>query len=192
LKNRQFNTFIIMRKLTAIFSLAACLALTATSSFGQSQVSFFTRDFVGDAAGDSHIIFNTDMITRAAGPNIVAQIVIGATGGTLESIGAPVALNTVASGNPGFIFSGAVAVTQNVGDMVDYQIRAWDITTGATFAGATTRGISNIETVTLVGAPSAPVDLNTFSSFNLEVVPEPSTVALGVIGGLALLMRRRK
>jgi hypothetical protein len=35
-------------------------------------------------------------------------------------------------------------------------------------------------------------DLSGLQSFNLRVVPEPSTIALGVLGAAALLYRRRK
>ncbi|MFT4588734.1 MAG: hypothetical protein ACI8QF_002839 [Limisphaerales bacterium] len=178
-----------MKKVTAIFSVAALLTVCATSSLAQqAQVSFFTIDFVDQ---NQHLIFQTDGMTRAVGPNIVAQIAAGPMGGTLVPIGSPEALS--ASSFPGFVLAGGVDVTQAFGTTIDYQIRAWDITTGATFDSATTRGFSPTAQRTLPGdSTGTPPDLNNFTSFNLEVVPEPSTVALGVIGGLALLMRRRK
>lgn len=59
-------------------------------------------------------------------------------------------------------------------------------------------GISHIELTSAAGgltaAPSAPENLpTTLSSFSLAVTtPEPSTIALGVLGASSLLFRRRK
>ena len=179
-----------MRKFKAFISTVVLLSVSATSSLAQ-QVNFTTYEF-NDLS--QHVIFQTDGITRAVGPNIVAQIAIGPTGGTLAPVGSPVALQLSQAFFEGFVVGGAVVVTQPFGSTVDYQIKAWDITTGDTYDQATLRGISEVAMVTLatgVSDQNIP-DLNTFASFNLEAVPEPSTVALGVIGGLALLMRRRK
>jgi hypothetical protein len=40
--------------------------------------------------------------------------------------------------------------------------------------------------------PSLPADMIGFTSFSMTPFPEPSTIALAVTGGLALLLRRRK
>lgn len=177
-----------MKRLSAILSITAALGLGVSSSLAQqAQVSFFTIDFADE---NQHVIFNTDMTTRAVGPNVVAQISIGLTGGALAPVGTPEALSTTF---PGFVLAGAVNVAQAFGSTLDYQIKAWDTSTGSTYETATVRGISDIAQVTLPGdSTGTPPDLRTFNSFSLQVIPEPSTVALGVIGGLALLMRRRK
>ena len=186
-----------MKKLKAILSVAAIMAATATTSVAQQpQVDFSTFEFDNmGALLEEHVIFQTDGMTRAVGPNIVAQICVGLAGGTLAPVGTPVPLEAAGAFFEGFVVVGDVDVSQAFGSNLDYQIKAWDVTSSfdGSYANATIRGISDVAQVTLPGDSSGtPPALNTFQSFNLEVVPEPSTVALGVIGGLALLMRRRK
>jgi hypothetical protein len=82
--------------------------------------------------------------------------------------------------------------------MAAVQIRAWQGAAGSTFEQASKRGIS--PTLTLAtgnvpdastGIPSPPANLVGLQGFDL--VPEPSTIALAVLGlGSLLLFRRRK
>jgi len=76
-------------------------------------------------------------------------------------------------------------------------VKAWEASGGATYAAALAAGkktgSSAPFTVVLGGAgspPSLPADMASFKSFSL--VPEPSTIALGVLGAAVLLFRRRK
>jgi len=73
-----------------------------------------------------------------------------------------------------------------------FRVKAYD--TGTTYATATTyHGISADFTATVNVAPTPPVATSGFPvGFQLEVVPEPSTIALAALGGAALLLRRRK
>jgi len=80
------------------------------------------------------------------------------------------------------------------------QLRAWNNAGGSitSWENATIRGESNIyNSPEPLGNPSAiPATTATtlfgLQTFGMAVVPEPSTVVLGVMGGLALLLRRRK
>jgi len=79
------------------------------------------------------------------------------------------------------------------------QVRAWDnrnntITTWAQVLADPTipRGNSDLFTVTLGGGLTTPPSMVGLTSFSLTVVPEPSTIGLGVLGVGALLLRRRK
>ncbi len=132
----------------------------------------------------------------APGPNHVAQIYWGTSAdfASMTPIGSPVALPS--GGGAGFVNSGAVDVTgASFNQMIHYSIGAWDSTTGGTFESATIRGNSTPVALTLgADALATPPNVNTFASFQLQtvVVPEPSTIALGIIGGLALLLRRRR
>jgi hypothetical protein len=74
-------------------------------------------------------------------------------------------------------------------------LRAWDNSTGATYADAQERGIF-VVTFPTVGANTAPSNFVTGSNFTgltLELVPEPSTIALAALGvaGLFLAVRRK-
>jgi len=79
-------------------------------------------------------------------------------------------------------------------------IRVWDSTKGADYATAKAAGSpwgdSTPIQVTLGGAgspPSVPAVLAGLTPFTLTAaVPEPSTIALGMLGAAALLLRRRK
>jgi len=55
-------------------------------------------------------------------------------------------------------------------------------------------GLSQPANITLAGPPAVPSTLNPITSFSLQVstIPEPSTIALGVIGASAFLMRLRR
>jgi hypothetical protein len=86
------------------------------------------------------------------------------------------------------------------GSEVWLQVRAWDSTAGATYdlakAAGGLYGDSAIFRVPVTGGggvpPGSPAAMLGLTSFTLTQVPEPSTIALGVIGGLALFLRRRK
>jgi hypothetical protein len=75
---------------------------------------------------------------------------------------------------------------------VTFIIRAWDKSDPNYAASVAANHINGQQTFTGdVGALSLPANnLVNFTGFTM--VPEPSTIAFGVIGGLALLLRRRK
>jgi len=83
----------------------------------------------------------------------------------------------------------------NTGQAVNVQLKAWMTTgpgAGATWEAAQSKGASTVFSVTPTVAPATPPDLVGLTSFNITIVPEPSTIALGVLGAAALLLRRRK
>ena len=163
--------------------------------------------------------FNTQLTTVAApirdtdgtllaGTNFWAQIYAAdGTGHTAQDLRAKgTAVNFRAGGNVGYVqISGstargtvvvpAVTVTDVFGGPVTLQVRAWSgtfATYEAALAGGGKTGFSNLLNLLATGAPpGTPTDLVGIQGFNL--VPEPSTIALGVLGlGSLLLFRRRK
>lgn len=94
--------------------------------------------------------------------------------------------------------------TANVPDLgqgteVFAQVFAWDTQVGATLddamAAGTGYGMSNViggpgGGIALGGGINLPPNLVGLESFSL--IPEPTTIALGLLGGLALLLRRRR
>lgn len=62
---------------------------------------------------------------------------------------------------------------------------------GADFDSSTLRGESNDVTLSLGGGGTL-LPANMVGLEGFEVVPEPSTIALGILGAAALLIRRRK
>jgi hypothetical protein len=92
--------------------------------------------------------------------------------------------------------TGVIVPGVPAGSTANIQLRAW--VGGTSYETATQFiGESNIIPVSLGGVPAqgAPIPdavLTGLQGFNLRVVPEPSTIALGVLGAAALLYRRRK
>lgn len=87
-----------------------------------------------------------------------------------------------------------------VGSKPIFEIRAWDTQSGATYDVATIRGTTGILNpqialggIDIAGNPVLPSNLTGWTSFNIHVVPEPSTIALGILGlGSLLLFGRKK
>jgi hypothetical protein len=121
--------------------------------------------------------------------------------GSIASVGTPL---------PGR-YSGGNATTGSEtagGEMAWFQVRAWELAYGATYEAAVSapdqsgrpalRGSSNTFMATaasLVGNPTPPppTPLNPQIQGFTVVVPEPSAIALGLLGaGALLLLRRRK
>ena len=98
------------------------------------------------------------------------------------------------------------------GDTVSVTVRAWDTRSGASYDAATIKGESAGFDSTLGGGTTPPPKLVNMPTFALSgaggpgpgpgpgpttptptgVIPEPSTIALGILGAAALLFRLRK
>jgi hypothetical protein len=122
------------------------------------------------------------------GSSAMGQFYIGADANSLAPVGSPV--NFLAAG-----LLNAGTLTAN--GTVALQLKAW--TGGTSFDNATARGESNIITITATDPPATPAGLaaNGLTGFQLQavggpVIPEPSTIALGLLGAAALFLRRRK
>lgn len=179
-----------MKKLIASL---ACVLATFTA-LAQGTINF--NNFVGSIDAP---VFNVDGVTRLAGNAFMAQLWAGPAAGSLAPIGAALPFFSLASGGAGYIDSNAGATDRSIGTVAPgaiafVQVRAWSVATGADWNSAGIRGQSSTLQITTGGAgnpPSLPADLTGLTSFNL-VVPEPSTIVLGLLGAGALLLRRRK
>jgi hypothetical protein len=189
--------------LTTLSAAGLLIGFGDSARAANGQLNFETFDSQDLA---NHLVFLTDGTTKVQGPGIVGRIFIGSTAdfGAMNTIGNGAA-PFLTGGGAGFIdasVANAGLITStgfDSGQSIFYSLAAWDNSTGdGSFGDSLLRGNSVPVMINVGGTlangdpgPVAPT-LNTFANFNLEVVPEPSTVALGVIGGLALLMRRRK
>jgi hypothetical protein len=81
---------------------------------------------------------------------------------------------------------------------VTLQLAAWynDGGTLTSYSQAQAAGVpvgeSTVITTTILAAPTPPGNIPEFPNFSVSATPEPSTIALGVIGASAFLMRLRR
>jgi hypothetical protein len=179
-----------MKKL--LVALAAVI-VTAATSYGQGELFFSTRN---PAAGVNAPVYKADLV-NGPGPTYSAGLFLN---GTLVP-GSQTTFQAPGTGGAAILNRYVSPVTvqfagNGIGSSVTFTMRAWDTAAGSYAAasaapGQFQYGESQPLTVTLGGGTLPPADLPaSFTGFPL--VPEPSTIALGVIGGLALLLRRRK
>jgi hypothetical protein len=172
--------------------------LTAgVGSYGQGTVQFANL-----GAGINAQVHIDDLGGALAGTSYLAQLVL-VNGTSLTPVG------NVASFVGNGYFNGGVVTVPGVapGANGTFQVFAWDGASGsATYvaglaawnAGSLHGGWSNPQggvTIATGGVgqpPSTPAGLTGLQPWAVTIVPEPSTIALGMIGGLALLLRRRK
>ena len=172
-----------MKKL--LVTLAA--VLVSVSTFAQGTVIFNNRVGTVDAK-----------ISRAdgtgAGAGVTAQLFLVGAGGALTPLTPTTTFRTTSAAAAFYLNQVSVTVPGvPAGSPATFRIRAWE---GASYDTATIKGESNDVLITQLGgqpATGAPIPdpaLNGLQAFAL--VPEPSTLALGLLGAAALLYRRRK
>jgi len=175
-----------------------CL-LAGVAAFAQGTVNF--ANLVGTALNQP--ITLSDQTTRLAGNTFMAELLGGASAGSLSVIGSTPFL---AGGGAGYFLGGTRVITGVGEGLVAFiQIHAWDTTKGATYALALAAGQSGVQDAwgssgifsVTTGAPNGsppttPATLVGLTSFTLNPVPEPSTFALAGLGAAALLLFRRR
>lgn len=184
-----------MKTLMKALCFAALLMVSASASAADGQINFFT--FNGDTSRGQ--VFDTGGAPLPGGSTYLGQL-YGSTSSNPNSF---VSLDSPASvAGSGYFNDGTVLATGvSPGTSFFYQLRVWNSAAGGSFEAASIApngiiGSSQVINVTLGGTEGANVftvpQANGFLSFQLAAVPEPSTIALGVLGGLVLLFRRRK
>ena len=173
-----------MKKL--IIALAALMVTAA--AYGQGQVVFNNR--VG-----------TEVVARVllpdgtgAGAGFTAQLLGGPAGSTVDKLTAltpTTTFRTTSAAAQGYVNDPGPVTVPGVaaGAQATLVMRAFN---GADYASSLIRGQSLPITVGLGGGTLPPANLTGLQGFTLEIIPEPSTIALGVLGAAVLLFRRRK
>jgi len=185
-----------------ILLLIGLLALPV-AVFGQGLVNFqnTSQTLVTTNDGAGHVG------SVATGYKIRVGLYVGAPGSdpsTFSLVG--VATNSgISIGR--FAYPVSLGVSGNTGQNIDFQVRAWTLSSGVDYETAVGgyKGVSGIGNVTpATGTQTTP---NLFSAtagspefagqlasgFVLTPVPEPSSIALGLLGlGAVALFRRRK
>jgi hypothetical protein len=177
-----------MKKL--LIALAAVM-LTA-ASYGQGQVVFANK--VGTAVDAPVFLAGTQ---TGPGPDYSAQLFLS-SGGSLTAL--TPATTFRAAGTGAAAIADRYWINQDVivpgvasGATATFVVRAWKTSAGsydnAALAG---RGESAAFQVAVGGGQLPPANLTTLQGFSVTAVPEPATIALGVLGAAALVLRRRK
>jgi len=172
--------------------------ISASQALAQGTLTFSTTPTYVKPAGAAV----TDQLSGAllTGATSWGQLYFSTTqNGTYTAFGT--AKNFLTGGGAGFISGGTVLVPGVAeGASVWIQLRAWEGAAGSsyetTFSAAGKTGFSNSINVTLGGPgltpPAPPATLNGLTGFAISGVPEPSTIALGLLGVAGMMIRRRK
>lgn len=160
-----------------------------------------TCNFVTKVSGSIDAKVTDKATGLPVGTTFLATLYAGPTADSLTPViltsGAALSRNFLASG----YVNGGQQTLQGLTGTVFMQMRAWDGATGATYAAAEQAGgrvgKSNVFQITLGNPqgtpPTVPANLVGLQAFTVEpgLIPEPSVIALGLLGGAALLLRRR-
>lgn len=194
-----------MKKLLAI----AVLGLTAVSGWAQGVVQFQNAGLTFPTTADRLVYSDRVGGTGLLGTNYAAALFYapgaganldGATSGTqagavaffrvLTSASKGIWLNPAAAGNTRILDGIAGGATATL------QVRVWDTTKYASFGAAFAAGEYGRSASFDWKAPNAgdPPNANYMDGLRaFALVPEPSTIALGILGAASLLaLRRRK
>lgn len=184
-----------MKKLLITVALTAAVCV---STYAQGTVDFRNR-----ITGTLDVpVFAQDTTTRLGDAGYVAQLYFSATEtGSYAPVSAAPAVFRTGTG-AGYWNAGADSTRTltgiTAGGTAWLQVRVWELALGSTYEAAVAAGSLNgmsdpFSIVTGGGGtpPASPAFMLGLTSFAL--VPEPSTIALGVLGLAGLLaIRRRK
>lgn len=187
------------------------LILSVTMAATIGALAQGTVNFANAGAGGLNArIFGTDGATPLAGTGYIAQLWAGSSATSMAPITPTATFGTGA--NAGYFFAGTRTIpTVAAGSPCFFQVRVWAVGGGADWAtasvtpGALVGGdfasVGGLRSTTPLGPyqspnltvpPSTPPNLLGLQSFSLYVVPEPTTIALGVLGLAGLLVLRRR
>lgn len=183
--------------------------IAALPALGQGSLNFYNSGSATGKTDGSNKITDAATGLQLTGTGYWAQLYFSTTQtGNYTALGTPVNFRTAAQGTT---FAGVVlAPTANTivpgspaGSSVWVVMKAWEGAAGSTYdsvAAANGKiGASNPLLVGPLGGPNPaggtdilPANLTGFTGFAIVAVPEPSTIALGLLGAAGLLIRRRK
>lgn len=168
--------------------------MTAIGALAQGQFTFGNKNATTTPPILAQV--TTDGGPAVEGANFWAQAYVKLASAAADSY-APVgaAVNFRTGANAGYIVPVVVTTTFAGGTDVSVQMRAWAASGGNNYEAAAAAGAwagtSTGVDLKVTVAPNTPPDMMGLQPFKLTQVPEPSTLALGVLGAAALLLRRR-
>lgn len=191
-----------------VLLIVASVLVAGLSAYAQGTLEFANRN-IGGVTGANAPVYDLTVGGTLLNETSFVQIFAGPAGSAasaLQAQGSPV--NFRVSPANGYVSSSTVTLNNlDFGQTIAVQVRAWNAAGGTTWAAAQaawnsqTAGVeigqSTIFSVTLPAAsapPPLPTPLTGLQSFAIvpNVVPEPTTIALGLLGAALLFIRRRQ
>ena len=164
--------------------IALATIMVTAVAYGQGTVQLNNR-IVGTV--DARILLPDG---SGAGAGFTAQLWGGPAGGALAPLSPTTDFRTSSANAMGYVNSVNVTVPGvGAGTAASLQLAAFD---GADLGSSLVSGTSGTIDVVLGGGALPPAALAGLSGFTLTAVPEPSTIALAVLGLAGLMIRRRK
>jgi hypothetical protein len=172
-----------------------------------------TLNFANGGAGVNAPVSDINGGALLSGAGFTAQLFAGTAGTAWDSLTGLTTSPFATGASSGYFFGGSAAVPGvAAGSSAAYQVRVWNSSAFGTWAAAWAAfqagdptahvGVSGwngvgLPTSTLAssnlgGGAVTPPNLTQLQAFGLQAVPEPSTIALGILGAAGLLLRRRK
>lgn len=173
--------------------LLTTLGLVAALSAAYAQGTFSASNaFIPEGQTQRAFVLGLDEnpIAKANG----RVVIINQANGEILS---PGGAEGAAFGADGLFFVNDLAVPGVAnGGTVNIWVQAWDSTTGSTWDTALVRGVADVTVGPLGGGPTPAAtfrDNSNFTGIQLELIPEPSTIALAALGvvGLFFVARRK-
>jgi hypothetical protein len=180
-----------MKKL--LITLAA--VLVSASTFAQGTIKFNNR-LTGQV--DAPVSYLTPATGVGSQAGAMAQLYLIPASGPAVALTPATTFRTTSAAAMFYVnepTSGIVVPGVPAGSTANIQLRAWFGAASYEAASPLQRGESNIIPVSLGGTPAvgAPIPDAVLTGLQgFTIVPEPSTVAFGILGAAALLFRRRK
>jgi hypothetical protein len=185
-----------MKKLAATVAFLAM----AGACLGQGTVNF--NNNVAFATPGDRLVYNVDGTTPLVGQNYSAGLFyLNPTTTQFEMVGAVGNFRAPTTSSPG-TWSGGTRTLPDQGGSLTYtlEVRVWDnvlfgttpTSYAAAVAGGGIYGVSDPFSYTVPPAGSPPAAFFMEGFQGLALVPEPSTIAFGLLGLAALALRRRK
>jgi hypothetical protein len=180
-----------MKNIFTKFAAVALIAFASTLSAKADAV------FILDTFNSSSSFGLVSQSGTPVGSSFMGQIYGSFTSSDPQTF---VALGSAETFSVGYLYNPnpVNVVGANAGQTLNYKLVAWNSAAGSTFEQAVSNsgivGSSGVATLTLASSLNAfdQQNANTFTSFSVAAVPEPTTIALGVLGGLGMLARRRR
>ena len=177
--------------------LTVAVLIASAGVLAQGTVNFTN---LPSQVGSQQPVFEADGATPLAGEAYFAQLYMGMTEDALAPVGAAVYFRTGAAAGyfpPSGMPTDRIVESVAPGATGVAQVRAWEAAGGDTYEAAMAAGALTGMSASFAQAtggdgapPSLPKNMVNFTSFSL--VPEPSTAALGILGAVAFMLRRRK